>query len=350
VKRAAVIGAGYIAREHLDCLRSLASVDIVGICDLSPTLAQAAAEEFQVPHWYTDSAAMLRELAPEVVHVTTPPGSHVLLARQALEAGAHVLVEKPITFDRDELRRLQQLAASRGLVLLEDHNYLFNDSVERIREQAKAGRLGEVVHVDVIFAVDILGEGSPFADPDAPHPSLSLPGGAVADFVTHLAYLAYAFVGPPRAVHTVWDKRGSGPVPPWDEFRALVDAERGTASLSFSARAQPDLFWLRVHGTRMRATASLFEPLLVFERLYQGPRPLFPVRNGLAAAVAYSHSAVAGLWRKLGGRPITYSGLWRLLSRFYRALEEGAPPPLSPDWIEAVNRLVGDLVAQKTAQ
>jgi len=126
-----------------------------------------------------------------------------------------------------------------------------------------------------------------------------------------------------------------------------VEAERGTAFLSFSARAQPDSIQLRVHGTRMRATASLFEPLLSIERLRGGPRPLLPLLNGFSVARAHVESALRGLSLKLKGLPVTYTGLWRLLERFYASLEAGSSPPLSLEWIEDVNRLVLDLVAQE---
>ena len=347
MKRVAVIGTGYIAREHLDCLRSLPSVEVVGVCDISAVMAEATADEFHVPRWFTRHDELLRELRPDVVHVTTPARSHVQLATEAIEAGAHVIVEKPLALDLVELERLCALARRHGRILLEDQNYLFNDAVEVIRGLVREGALGEIVHVDACFAVDVLGKGSRFSDPDAPHPSFSLPGGVVSDFVTHLAYLAYAFVGRPRSVQTLWNKRGDGAMPRWDEFRALVEAERGTAFLSFSARAQPDAFQLRVHGTRMRATASLFEPLLSIERLRGGPRPLLPLRNGFSVARAHVESALRGLSLKLKGLPVTYTGLWRLLERFYASLEAGSSPPLSLEWIEDVNRLVLDLVAQE---
>jgi len=343
--KAAVIGAGYIAREHLDALRGLPDVLTAGLCDLSATMAEATAEEFGVSAWFTDHHRMLEELRPDVVHITTPPRSHVPLAIDALEAGAHVLVEKPLALDRDDFDKLQSLAQASGLLLIEDYNYLFNPPVQRILELIETGRLGEVVHVDALFCSDILGKGSKHMDPNAPNPFHTLPGGPVADFITHLAYLAHAFIGEHRAVHTSWTNRSGDEMVPWDEFRALVDGERGTASLGFSSHAQPDVFWLRVHGTRMRATASLFEPLLSIEKVYDGPPPLMPLWNGLQAARAYGSSAIGGLWGKLRGVPGTYAGLRVLVERLYGGLSIGAEPPVTLERIQGVNRLVCDLLA-----
>src|SRR5262249_16718946 len=140
-----------------------------------------------------------------------------------------------------------------------------------ILDRVGSEEFGAVTHVEVFIALDALGAGSAFADPNVPHPCLALPGGLVADFLTHLASLAHRFVGPHRPAHTVWAKRSqAAPAVPYDEFRALVDAERGTAALGFSARTQPDAFWLRVYGTKAQAVANLFETRLTVDRLRGG--------------------------------------------------------------------------------
>jgi predicted dehydrogenase len=171
-----------------------------------------------------------------------------------------------------------------------------------------------------------------------------MPGGAIADFLTHLASLAHLFVGSHRSTHTTWSKRCPHASPlPSDEFRALVDAERGTAALGFSARTQPDAFWLRVYGEKMQAVANLFETRLTIDRLQKGPKPLIPLFNGLREARDVRRAAVGSLRRKLSGGPGAYEGLWDLLARTYRALEAGSEPPITPRQIVEVNRLVEEL-------
>jgi predicted dehydrogenase len=349
LQKAAIIGAGYIAREHLDALRSLPGVRIAGICDLSPTLAEATAEEFGADSHWTDHRRMLAELQPDVVHVTTPPKSHVPLALDAIEAGAHVLIEKPIATEPADLVKLMSAARAQGKTIVEDYNYLFSPSVQQILALIESGDFGDVVHVDVHFCVPILGPGSKHADPTS-SPFAGLPGGAVVDFITHLAYLAHAFVGAHQTTHTSWRNRSGDPVVPYDEFRALIDAEHGTACIGFSAHAQPDVFSLRVFGTKMRASASLFEPLLSIEKLRGGPPPLLPVMNGLAVAGAHTRSAFYGLYRKLQGKPGTYQGLWLLLEKLYGSIAAGDTPPITPERITAVNALVGALLRDAKQQ
>lgn len=342
--KAALIGAGHIARQHLACLKTLPGVEVAAVCDHSPATAEAAAERFAISRWYTDPAAMLAEIRPDVVHVTTPPTSHYPLALAAIEAGAHVIVEKPATATLDELHTLIGRAADRGRVLVENQNYLFNESTRRILALVESGEFGAVAHVEVFIGLDILGPGGAFADPNAPHPSLGLPGGAIADFLTHLAALAYAFVGPHLGATTLWTKR-SPSILPADEFRALVDAERGTASLGFSAHSRPDAFWLRVYGGRMQAAANLFETRLTIDRVRGGPRPLQPFWNGLREGSDVRRAARATLVRKLSGGPGAYEGLWELLGRTYRAIAAGDEPPVPARQVVAVNQLVAELVA-----
>ena len=342
--RAALIGAGHIARQHLACLRELPGVEIAGVCDLSRAMAESAAERFGAPAWFTDARTMLEAVRPEVVHVTTPPTSHYPLAMAALDAGAHVILEKPATVTFDQLESLVGHAASKGRSLVEDYNYLYNDATRKILKLVDSGDFGEVTHVEVFLCLDILGEGSAFADPNAPHPCLSMPGGAIADFLTHLACLSHAFVGPHTKVATSWSRRSPGPLPS-DELRALVVAERGTAMLGFSAHTQPDAFWLRVSGTKMQATADLFETRLSIRRSRGGPKPLRPLFNSLDESRAVRRSAFGTLRRKLDGGPGAYEGLWALLAGTYDALGSGKATPITPRQVVEVNRLVADLTA-----
>jgi len=338
--RAALIGAGQIARQHLLCLRGLPDVGLAAVCDLSPATAEAAAERYGARAAFTDHRAMLDEIRPDVVHVTTPPTSHFRLAMDALEAGAHVIVEKPATANFEEVAELTRRAEQLGRVLVEDHNYVFNKAPLEIARRVETGELGAVTHVEVLVCLDILGPAG-FADPNSPHPALALAGGAIADFLPHLASLAHRFIGPHRTAYTVWSKRKAS-VLPFDELHALVEGTHGTASVGFSASAQPDAFWLRVYGEKMQATANLFETRLTFDAPRPVPRPLRPFVNGLDEGTTIHRAALSTLLRKFKG-PGAYEGLWELLARFYRALADGAPLPVTANDVLEVNRLVEDL-------
>ena len=107
--RIVVVGAGYVAAHHLAALRSLDFVDVVAVCDLDLQAAAELAQRFGVPR----SARGLDELQGErvdAVYVLTPPASHVVIARQAMEMGCHVLVEKPMADTAADCEALVALA------------------------------------------------------------------------------------------------------------------------------------------------------------------------------------------------------------------------------------------------
>jgi predicted dehydrogenase len=338
--KAALIGTGAIAREHLAALSDMPNVEIGAVCDLSSVIAEMTAERFGLPAWYTDYERMLDEVRPDLVHITTPPGSHYALARSCLERGFNVLCEKPITVEYQEFAELKRIAAASRRLLVENQNFRCHSSVRRILELAAAGELGDVVDVQVNVFLDIAAPGSRFVDRNLAHPCLAMRGGAIADFLTHLAYLAHLFTGTPLAIRSVWAKRVADSVLPADEFRAQVKGERATASLAFSANAQPSGFWVRVIGTRMQAEANLWEPpRLVLRRARGGATPFTPLLNGIAESRAVLDASIRGFARKLGGTS-RYDGLPLFISRTYAALDGGDEAPVSLDDIDAVSRMV----------
>jgi predicted dehydrogenase len=343
VIQSAVIGAGRVAQQHLACLAGMPGVRSVGVCDLSRVLAESAADRFGVENWFTDHNLMLREAHPDVVHITTPPASHYRLAQDCLNAGAHVFLEKPATVRFEEFTALRALAEQKGKRLIEDYNYLFNEPVRRLLDQLKAGELGEVVHVEVHLCLNVLDKDYPAVDPNIHNPVLDLTGGVIADFLPHLASLAYFFCGPVHSVRTLWDKRTVSSPLPYDELRAVLRGTRATAALVFSAHAQPDVFRLTVYGSRGRATADIFENRLTRAAQRDVPKPLIPLVNALEEAKVVRRSAWGLLWRKLGGGPGAYEGLWLLIHRVYESVAAGTPSPISLEDMFEVNRLVDEI-------
>src|SRR5687768_3781248 len=94
--RAAVIGTGKISEAHLGFLSSSETAQLLAVCDLSPSLAAYACRRFGPAQPFTDYRRMLAEIKPDVVHVLTPAHTHDRIIRDCLEAGAHVIAEKPI--------------------------------------------------------------------------------------------------------------------------------------------------------------------------------------------------------------------------------------------------------------
>jgi predicted dehydrogenase len=340
-----VLGCGYIGQQHLGALVSHGARKTTVACDLSAALAQSSVERFGLSHWSTDFQQLLKEFRPDIVHIGTPAHTHVALATQALRAGAHVFVEKPIALRYEHFQSLAETARSHDRILMEDHNYRFNPPVRRLCQWIDSGQFGRVTHVEVFIALDILGEGSAFTDRNVPHPSTREPGGAIADFLTHLSYLACQFIGPHRSLDVIWKKLDPIHRLPADEFRAMIQGATATACLGFSAHTQPDAFWLTVQGTKMSARANLFESRLTVNKLRAGIRPLTPLINGLAEGGGVIRSSLGSMKSKVAGAAGSYQGLWDLVGLTHQAIKSGQPPPVSLEEIDDANRLVADIQA-----
>ncbi len=141
-----LIGAGVIGRRHLSAIeRSTADVQLVGIADATPAAASLAAEA-GVP-FYADAAHMLAELALDGVVVATPTEHHVQPTLQALDAGVHVLVEKPITPSVEQAEAIIDAAKLNDRHVLVGHHRRYYQQLGKARELVQDGSLGTLLSV-----------------------------------------------------------------------------------------------------------------------------------------------------------------------------------------------------------
>ncbi len=340
-----VIGCGAIAREHLAVLSELNNVDVAAVCDISPARAEAAAERFSIPRSYTSHRNLLAELSPDLVHITTPPASHLSIAMDCLAAGLNVFCEKPMTMQYSDFSALKRLARDKQCMLIENQQNRFHSSIKRIEALIASGELGDLLDVQICLSLNVTGPKSPYTDLNAPHFGLALPGGVIGDFLPHIAYLAYMFTGRVLEVHTIWTKHKRCSPLSADEFRGLIKGERASAYVSFSGNAQPDGFLVRVVGTRMRVEANLYEPpRLVMKRARTGEPALMTLLDGIVEARQVLTGTVSGFVRKLAGTS-SYDGLKEMISKTYSAIELGEAQPISLDEIDANMALVDSLAA-----
>ncbi len=138
--RCAVVGAGYLGRYHAQKYARLADCELVGVADPSPEARGRLRAELGVAG-FADHRELLGRV--DAVSIATPTALHHALARDFLEGGAHVLVEKPITATAGEARELIALAAARGLVLQVGHLERFNPVIRAVAGELAAPRFIE---------------------------------------------------------------------------------------------------------------------------------------------------------------------------------------------------------------
>jgi predicted dehydrogenase len=140
---AAVIGTGFIGTVHVEQLRRI-GVRVRGVLGSSPERGEARAEALGVDRAYPSLEAVLDDPSVEVVHVTSPNHLHVPQARQVLEAGRHVVCEKPLAMAASDSAGLVELAERSGLVNAVNFNIRFYPLHQHVRELVASGALGDV--------------------------------------------------------------------------------------------------------------------------------------------------------------------------------------------------------------
>ena len=150
VKRYCLIGCGRVSPEHLRAAREN-SLELAGLCDTDPqSLAEnLGREQLDDVPVYEDYREMLRALKPELVAIATPSGLHAQMALDCLEAGAHVIIEKPIAMNLADARAIQALAQRRGLTVCNNLQNRFNPAVRALRGAVEAGRFGRLYSASV---------------------------------------------------------------------------------------------------------------------------------------------------------------------------------------------------------
>ncbi len=140
---AAVIGTGFIGTVHVEALRRI-GVDVRGVLGSSPERGQARADALAVRRAYGSLDELLADPTVEVVHVTSPNELHVAQAAAALEAGKHVVCEKPLAMTAAESAPLVDLATRSGLINVTNFNIRYYPLNQQARETIAGGGLGQV--------------------------------------------------------------------------------------------------------------------------------------------------------------------------------------------------------------
>ena len=122
---------------------------MTAVCDASPARLEAVGRTY--PHLkLVSSIDQLLEQGVQAVAIATPVSTHFPVAQRCLEAGLHVMIEKPLAATAAEARALADLADRVGRVLMVDHTYLFSNAVRKIKELVDQGELGDLYYIDSI--------------------------------------------------------------------------------------------------------------------------------------------------------------------------------------------------------
>ena len=188
----AITGTGFMGATHAEALRRLGHT-LIGVQGSSPEKSQAAAKAYGASKAYASYDELVGDPDVEAVHITTPNRLHFSQAKAALEAGKHVLCEKPLTMDASESGPLAELAASANLAAGVNYNSRFYPLCQEAKQRVRAGSIGDVTSVRGCFVQDWL-----LYDTDYNWRVLAEEGGelrAVGDIGTHWLDLVQDITG-----------------------------------------------------------------------------------------------------------------------------------------------------------
>ena len=328
--RVAFVGCGAMARLHAQALpRTAIPYSIVGAFDHDTLAAGEFVRDFG-GRAYDTLAHLLAEAAPQVVHVCTPAGRHFEPTRAAIEAGAHVYVEKPFQETAAEAAQLLALAAARGVKVCGGHQQLHDSAYQRLK--ARAGSLGKAVQVESRFTF------APSVDPETGPPERLAQ--QLLDIVPHPLY---TLLDAMESLHRDGDTTVSHTSADAGQVHVLL--RRGTieGTLFVSLRARPIVSTLSVTGNGGTLTADFVRSVLVGTG-NPGTSPIEKILNPLFEGWQLQWRSVRSLLRRLfaGGH---YPGLAELLGAFYGAIATGADSPLTPSHLTTVTCIFEQLTA-----
>lgn len=223
-----ILATGGIAHAFTSDLRT-AGLDVAAVGSRSAASAQAFADEFGIPRAHGSYDELIADPDVDILYVATPHSHHLEPAVAALEAGKHVLIEKPVTLDAGQATAIRDVAAGRGLLAMEAMWTRYLPHMIRIRELVRSGALGEVR----ALAADHTQQIS--ADPAHRLNALELGGGALLDLGIYPVSFAWDILGAPVEVRALGRLGETGA--DTEVSIALTHASGAVSSLLTSSRA-----------------------------------------------------------------------------------------------------------------
>ena len=332
--RTCLIGCGMIAKTHAKILSGIRHSHLAGLCDSNPEAARELAGQYPSAHPYTEVRAMLKAERPDVVHVLTPPQSHETLTEIAAEFGCNVLVEKPMALDAAAARKMADIAEKANIKLCVDHNHLYDPVMVETRKLLELGRLGDILWVESYYGFDL--GSNPACRYMLPggekHWTFRIPGGLYQNLAAHPICLALEVLGAPTKVSAHARYGRVLPHAPNDELRVLLETSNASGLVTVSLAASPRHQYLHIYGTRMTLFVDLLNKWIIAQGVMKGvPKPISRAMMNIRHGCTVLRGTLGGMFKVLTRRWTPYDGMESLIKEFYRAIQSGEEPPVTPE-------------------
>jgi predicted dehydrogenase len=351
--KVAIVGCGKIADGHVEEIQKMPEVArVTAVCDLELLMAEQLATRYGIAAHYDSFERMLAVERPDVVHITTPPASHLPLALHAMDAGCHVYVEKPLTPTAADTRRLVQRAQASGKKLTVGYTYLFDPPALAMRELVRSEVLGDPVHVESFYGYDLSGAFGAALLADAGHWVHRLPGKLLHNNIDHLFNKMVEFIDDdrPEIIARGYVRRaarfGDERDRMHDELRVMVHGERVSAYGTFSAHVRPGTHMCRVYGTRNTASVDYLARTVTLESTSSLPSAVGRLVPAFERALQLAREGARNVIRFARSDFHFFAGLNHLIAAYYRSITLDEPPPIAYRDMVRIAVMMDDVFAQ----
>jgi predicted dehydrogenase len=347
--RTVIVGCGQIADAHIAEVRKIQGTTIEAVCDLNYHMAEQAAARLKIRGVYTDLDRMFKEVKPHVVHITTPPASHLAIGRKAIKYGAHAYIEKPFTANVAEAEELVDLSKRCGKLLCVGHGSAFDPAFLRLQAAVANGKLGEPVHLDTVMGYNLNGPFGVLFMADPSHWVHQLPGGNAQNNISHPLSLVMPFMPDPRPRvmargFRLRNKRyGDIRDRFFDELRVMLVGDRTTASLVFTSSARPVQLSVTYFGTLAQASVSIDGRTYRTVRGASMPGPFARVQWAYREAAEANREFLRHANDLCRARLHYFQGMHELIRRFYLAIEGRGVMPIPMSEAVRTTRIMDDI-------
>lgn len=352
----AIVGCGQIADGHISEVQKMDNAEVVGVCDLEILMAEQAASRYRIPRYYDQFSEMLEKEQPDVVHITTPPQSHLSLATAAIDAGCHVYVEKPFTPTYKETVKLIQHAENNNKKLTIGHIYFFDPPALALRQMVREGTIGNPVHVESFYGYSLAGPFGKAIMGNSTHWVHKLPGKLFHNNIDHLLNKIIEFIddeqpaikvfGGVRRTTRVGDIRDEMP----DELRVMIQGKSTSAYATFSSHIKPTAHFMRLYGTKNIAHADFVARTLTLEQEPTLPSAIGRLLPAFNMGKQYRREGWKNVGRFIRSDFHFFSGMHHLISGFYDSILHDAPLPISHRDIRRIGWMMDEIFRQLDEQ
>lgn len=323
-----VVGVGHIVRHrHIPIFKKIDNVEVFAICDKIESVAKEAARDFGVKNYFTNLSDMLKADV-DVVDVCTPPATHFSLAIEAMEAGCHVLAEKPLGMTVKEVDEMYKVAKKNSVHLCVVHQNLYNPAFKKAFNMIREGVIGEVLGVDVGTFV----RRDNYMCLNKEHWCHKLPGGIFFEILPHPVYLLQAFLRNIEPVGVLAEHFSDYSWMKADELKVLVTSRNGVGSIVASCNSPFHGDSLYVFGSKMCLQVDLWGRYVIKYKL-RTEEPRSVGKNNLSLASQFLSLIGATVSNSItavfGGEKV--SAHYGFLKAFVKAIENERELPVSEE-------------------